>query len=80
MKMLGLSRLKPWEKDTVSLLPLRFIRTAKDQYKGHVGDVASIVRVALTTSQQSPNLYQVLHILSQDEIRERVELTITKLD
>lgn len=58
----------------------KIYKNAKDQYKGHVGDVASIVRVALTTSQQSPNLYQVLHILSQDEIRERVELTITKLD
>lgn len=48
-------------------------------YKGHVGDVASIIRVALTTSQQSPNLYQILHILTKAEIEERIRLVCAKL-
>ena len=48
----------------------------KDLYLGHVGDVAEMVRVALTTSKQSPNLYWILQILGIDEIRRRIEKVI----
>lgn len=48
----------------------------KDLYLGHVGDVAEMVRVALTTSKQSPNLYWILQILGVDEIRRRIEKVI----
>jgi glutamyl-tRNA synthetase len=51
----------------------------KDQFKGHVGDVASMVRVALTCSQQSPNLYQILHILTPGEIGERISMAVQGL-
>jgi glutamyl-tRNA synthetase len=55
----------------------KIYKNAKDQYKGHVGDVASIVRVALTTSTQSPNLYSVLHILTKEEINQRIDKVIS---
>lgn len=51
----------------------------KDAYKGHVGDVAEMVRIALTSSKQSPNLYQVLHILGKEEVDRRIELAVSKL-
>ena len=35
-----------------------------------------MVRVALTTSKQSPNLYWILQILGVDEIRRRIEKVI----
>ncbi len=57
----------------------KIYKNAKDSYKGHVGDVASIVRVALTTSMQSPNLYQILHILTKEEIEKRIELVCARL-
>ena len=51
----------------------------KDQYLGHVGDVAEMVRIALTSSKASPNIYYVLKILGIDEIRARIALTISKI-
>ena len=51
----------------------------KDQYLGHVGDVAEMVRIALTSSKASPNIYYVLKILGIDEIRSRIALTISKI-
>jgi glutamyl-tRNA synthetase len=51
----------------------------KDIYKGHVGDVAEMLRIALTTSKQSPNLYAILHILPKEEIERRIDLTISKI-
>ena len=51
----------------------------KDQYLGHVGDVAEMVRIALTSSKASPNIYYVLKILGIEEIRSRIALTISKI-
>lgn len=48
----------------------------KDLYIGHVGDVAEILRITLTSSKQSPNLYYVLQILGKDKIRERIDFVI----
>ena len=48
----------------------------KDLYIGHVGDVAEILRITLTSSKQSPNLYYVLQILGKDQIRERIDFVI----
>ena len=45
----------------------------KDLYIGQVGDVAEMVRITMTTSKQSPNLYWVLQILGKDEIARRIE-------
>ena len=44
----------------------------KDIYIGHVGDVAEMVRIALTTSKQSPNLYYVLKVLGKNEVIRRI--------
>jgi glutamyl-tRNA synthetase len=49
------------------------------QYIGHVGDVAEMLRIALTGSKQSPNLYYVMQILGLDRIRNRIGKVIDKL-
>lgn len=51
----------------------------KDLYLGHVGDVAEMVRIALTSSKQSPNIYYVLNILGLEEVKNRIALAISKL-
>ncbi|MFA6796093.1 MAG: glutamate--tRNA ligase [Bacilli bacterium] len=48
----------------------------KEAYKGHVGDVAEMVRITLTTSKRSPDLYSILHILPKEEIDRRFAKTI----
>lgn len=51
----------------------------KDLYLGQVGDVAEMVRIALTGSKQSPNIYYVLRILKDEKIKSRIALAISKL-
>jgi glutamyl-tRNA synthetase len=51
----------------------------KEAYKGHVGDVAGMVRIALTGSAQSPNLYDVLHILGKEEVERRIREAVASL-
>ena len=50
-----------------------------DRYKGHVGDVSSALRVALTGRRNSPDLWEVQRVLGADRVRARVESAIESL-
>ena len=51
-----------------------------DEYIGHVGDVAEIIRLAVTNRKNSPNLHDVLVILGKDEVDRRIERAIKSLN
>ena len=44
-----------------------------DQYKGHVGHVSTVIRVALMGRQQSPDVWEIQQILGEKRTRERLE-------
>ena len=51
-----------------------------DQYLGHVGDVAEIIRVAIVGAKNSPNLHSVLQILGKEEVDRRIKIAIEYLN
>ena len=57
----------------------KIFKQAPEQYKGHVGDVAEMIRVALCGAKNSPNLYCVLQILGKEEVNRRINLAVTGL-
>ncbi|MDO5555917.1 MAG: glutamate--tRNA ligase [Clostridia bacterium] len=44
-----------------------------EDYKGHVGDISTVIRVALTTKHNTPDLYEIMQVLGKDEIIKRVK-------
>lgn len=44
-----------------------------EMYKGSVSDVSSVIRVALTGRTNSPDLWEIIHIIGEDEMRTRIE-------
>lgn len=56
----------------------KIYKKEREKYLGHVGDIAEMVRIAMTTSRNSPNLYQVLCILGAEEVQRRIS-KITKI-
>ena len=40
-------------------------------YKGHVGDVSTVLRVALTSKSMTPDLYEIMKLFTIDRIKER---------
>lgn len=42
-----------------------------DHFKGNVADISTVIRVALTSKKQTPNLYDILMILGKDRINSR---------
>ena len=49
-----------------------------ENYKGHVGDISTVIRVALTGRQNTPDLYEIMQVLGENSIRERIEKVIGK--
>ena len=45
-----------------------------DKFKGNVADVSTVIRVAITTSSQTPDLYEILKLIDNDRIAKRIEL------
>jgi glutamyl-tRNA synthetase len=43
-----------------------------DAYKGHVGDISMVLRIAVTGKAASPDLYSVMQILGKETITERL--------
>ena len=50
-----------------------------DSYKGHVGDVSTVIRVAATGRKNTPDLYQILQVLGEEETQARFDSAINLL-
>lgn len=49
------------------------------KYKGKVGDVAMILRIALTGRKQTPDLYQIMQVMGESRVRERIKGYISNI-
>ncbi len=43
-----------------------------DDYKGHVGHVSTVIRIALCGKAQSPDVWTIQQIMGEDAVRERI--------
>ena len=44
-----------------------------DNYKAHVGDVSTVLRVALTSSTNTPDMYEIMQVIGKESIEKRFE-------
>ena len=51
-----------------------------DAYKAHVGDVSTVLRVALTGRTNTPDMYEIMQVLGNDSIQKRFDLATKHLD
>ncbi len=43
-----------------------------ESYKGHVGDISTVIRVKLTGRCNTPDLYEIMQVLGKEEILKRI--------
>ena len=51
----------------------------KEAFKGHVGDIAEILRISMSGRKQTPNLYYIMKILGREEVLNRLNVALTKI-
>ena len=49
-----------------------------DAYKAHVGDVSTVLRVALTGRTNTPDMYEIMQVLGKESIESRLEKAISE--
>lgn len=54
-------------------------KNAPDEFKGHAGDVAGVIRVAVTGRLNTPDLYTIMQVLGADKVYERIDKAIDAL-
>ena len=47
-----------------------------EAFKGHVGDVSTVIRVAMTSRTNTPDLYYIMQILGVEEVMDRIDNAI----
>lgn len=55
-------------------------KASPGEFKGHVGDISMVLRVALTGRQSSPDLYEVMAILKKQRIISRLKAAAAVLE
>ena len=45
-----------------------------ESFKGNVADFTTVMRVVLTTSSMTPNLYDIMNILGYDRMMKRLDI------
>ncbi len=72
-----------WFEKIKSICPLvgctpnvKEFKQEPEKFKGHVGDISTIIRVALTGRTNTPDLYEITRLLGADRVRARIENAI----
>ena len=66
--------------------PLGFTPNVKEfkknpeAFKGHVGDISTVIRIALTSRKNTPDLYSIMKLLGEDEIKARIAKALETLN
>ena len=71
-----------WSKISNLSEKLNYAKSVKEfkenpnKFKGHVGDVSTVIRVALTGRSETPDLYEIMNVLGSDSINFRIKKII----
>ncbi len=49
-----------------------------EKWPGHVGDISTVLRVALTSRSNTPDLYEIMQVLGKERIEKRFSLFVNK--
>lgn len=50
-----------------------------DNYKGHVGDISTLIRVALTKRTNTPDMYEIMKVLGKEEVIRRLQHAVENI-
>ena len=72
VKKLLLSKIKEVSEKLGYAGNMKDYKENPDAYKGNVADVSTVIRVALTSKSQTPDLYEIMKLLGKDRIVTRI--------
>ncbi len=78
-KQLWFDKMKDLAEEMGYAREVKLFKAEPDKYKAHVGDVSTVIRVALTKRHNTPDMYEIMNVLGKDEVISRIQKCIETL-
>ena len=66
------NKIKDLSKEKGYAREVKEFKQEPEKYKGHVGDISTVIRVTLTTKHNTPDLYEIMQVLGENEVKNRI--------
>ena len=57
---------------------MKAYKASPDSFKGNVSDIAEVVRIAVTGRANTPDLWSIVHIMGEEQMKQRIEKVINR--
>ena len=71
-KQIWFNKMKDLSEELGYAREVKEYKNNPDSYKGHVGDISTVIRVKVTGRANTPDLYEILQVLGKESILKRV--------
>ncbi len=59
---------------------VKMYKQEPEKWPGHVGDISTVIRVALTGRTNTPDMYEIMQTLGEERTKQRIENAIKKME
>lgn len=59
---------------------VKMYKQEPEKWPGHVGDISTVIRVALTGRTNTPDMYEIIQTLGEERVKQRIEMAIKKME
>ena len=71
-KQTWFDKMKDLAEETGYAREVKEYKAEPEKWPGHVGDISTVLRVALTGRQNTPDLYEIMQVLGKDVVLKRL--------
>ncbi len=58
---------------------VKLFKAEPEKYKAHVGDVSTVIRIALTGRTNTPDMHEIMQVLGKESVEKRLQMFIQKV-
>ena len=59
---------------------VKMYKQEPEKWPGHVGDISTVIRVALTGRTNTPDMYEIMQTLGEERTKQRIENALKKME
>ena len=67
------NKIKDLAEKTGYAREVKEFKKEPEKWPGHVGDISTVIRVALTGRQNTPDMYEIMQVLGKESVIKRLE-------
>ena len=75
-KNIWFNKLKDLSEEFGYAREVKEYKANPENYKGHVGDISTVIRIALTGRANTPDMYEIMQVLGEESIITRLERAV----